>query len=139
MPKRSKPKPRAARSESAVPAAFLQSVAVVVADRTQAREWYSKTLGLDVLDDDDHWVTVGRKGRDGRLHLCQTSEFETKAKLEPGNTGILLLVPGDFQAECARWKEAGVEFTEGPAKASWGWYAVIKDPDGNEFPVGPAD
>jgi lactoylglutathione lyase len=138
MPKSSK-SAKKSRSPSTGPEAYLQSVAVVVSDRARAKAWYSETLGLDVLDDDDHWVTVGRKGRDGRIHLCQTSEFETNAKLEPGNTGILLLVPGDFQAECARWKEAGVEFSEGPAKASWGWYAVIKDPDGNEFPVGPAD
>lgn len=27
----------------------------------------------------------------------------------------------------------GVEFTEKPKKEPWGYYAMFKDPDGNEF------
>ena len=119
--------------------AYFHSVAVVVSDRAKAKAWYTDVLGLELLDEKDHWVTVGRKGTGGRLHLCQTSEFEKNAKLEPGNSGIMLVVPGDFRASCAAWEAAGVEFTQQPEKMPWGWWATVKDPDGNELHVVPDD
>jgi catechol-2,3-dioxygenase len=30
---------------------YFSSVAVVVSDRKKAREWYTSTLGLDLIDD----------------------------------------------------------------------------------------
>ncbi|HTT72906.1 MAG TPA: VOC family protein [Thermoplasmata archaeon] len=138
MPAKANSPKRAAAHPAPVPSATVVSVAVVVADRAKSRAWYTGPLGLEVLDDTDHWLTVGRKGAGGRLHLCQTNEFDPKAELEPGNSGILLAVPGDFPEACARWKRAGIEFVEEPTQAEWGWYATIRDPDGNELTVMPA-
>jgi lactoylglutathione lyase len=128
----------AAKRSKKAKAAMVASVAVVVADRSNAREWYTEKLGLDLVADDDHWVVVGRKGEGGQLHLCQRSEAGDGQEMEPGNSGILLLVPGDFRKECARLKENGVEFTQEPQKAPWGWYASVRDPDGNEHSLMPA-
>ena len=139
MPAKSTSAKRAPVKSAPAPSATMVSVAVVVSDRAKARAWYTGPLGLDVIDDSNHWLTVGRKGEGGRLHLCQTNEFDPKAELEPGNTGILLSVPGDFATACAGFKSAGVEFAEEPTKAEWGWYATIRDPDGNELMVMPAD
>jgi len=51
------------------PKPTFASVAVEVSDRTNAIEWYTKSLGLDILQRLDqqggHWVTVGRKGFGG--------------------------------------------------------------------------
>ena len=116
------------------------SVAVVVSDSAKARDWYTSRLGLDVIDDMDHWVTVGRKGKPGKLHLCQPMEGDPKKQLEPGNSGILLGLPGkDFDASCAALKARGVEFTTPPTKEEWGTYAVIRDLDGNEHMLMPED
>lgn len=126
--------------KTARPKAFFQSVAVVVSDRAKSKQWYTETFGLDPLDQMDHWVTVGRRGNGGRLHLCQTNEYEPGAKLEPGNTGILLVVPGDyraFQTACVTWKAAGVKFVQDPEKKPWGWWASVVDPDGNEIHLVP--
>jgi len=121
------------------PGPFFSSVAVVVADAEKALDWYTTRLGLDVIDREDHWITVGRKGKPGVLHLCQPSGDDVRSQLEPGNSGILLLLPGkDFEAGCAALKAKGVEFTEGPTKAEWGTYAVIRDPDGNEHSLMPS-
>ncbi|HXY46830.1 MAG TPA: VOC family protein [Thermoplasmata archaeon] len=118
---------------------YFASVAVVVADAEKALEWYTTRLGLDLIDREEHWITVGRKGRPGVLHLCEPSGDDAASQLEPGNSGILLLLPGkDFEAGCATLKARGVEFTEGPTKADWGTYAVIRDPDGNEHSLMPA-
>lgn len=122
------------RASSGLPKSYVSSVAVVVSDRKKATKWYTENLGLEVIESMDHWVTVGRKGKGGMLHLCQMSEFEANAPLEPGNSGITLRVPGsDFPGECAKLKGNGVEFVEGPTKESWGWYATVRDPDGNEL------
>jgi catechol 2,3-dioxygenase-like lactoylglutathione lyase family enzyme len=114
------------------------SVAVVVSDRQRAVQWYTQTLGLQHLADIDHWQTVGEKGRTGELHICQVSEYDDKAPLEPGNTGIAFRLSGDFVAACDALKARGVEFTVPATKADWGWWAMIKDPDGNELCLVPA-
>jgi len=125
-------------SESAVPRPSFVSVAAVVSDARRSREWYTSTLGLDLIDDGDHWVTVGRKGRSGKLHLCQPTEGDPRTQLEPGNSGILIGLPGkDFSAGCAALKARGVEFTLDPKTEPWGTYAMIRDPDGNEHCLMP--
>ncbi|HYA57835.1 MAG TPA: VOC family protein [Thermoplasmata archaeon] len=120
------------------PKPYFASVAVVVSDKQKAADWYTKVLGLDLIDRQDHWVTVGRKGKPGVLHLCQTTDFEPGSQLEPGNSGILLALPGeDFSAACSALKSNGVAFSHEPEKAEWGWWAMIRDPDGNEHTVMP--
>ena len=118
---------------------WVVSVPVVVSDLEAAKKWYTEKLGLALIADEDHWVTVGGKGKGSELHLCQASENMPKPiPLEPGPSGIVLAVPGGFRTECKRLKKAGVEFSHDPEKAPWGWYATIHDPDGNEFYLMPA-
>jgi lactoylglutathione lyase len=117
---------------------WLVSIPIVVSDREAAKEWYVEKLGLRLFDDEDHWVTVGGDGKGSRFHLCQASENHPKPiPLEPGPSGIVMAVPGDFVQVCRRLKDAGIEFAEEPQKAEWGWYATIRDPDGNEFHLAP--
>jgi catechol 2,3-dioxygenase-like lactoylglutathione lyase family enzyme len=114
------------------------SVPVVVSDRQVSKRWYSEKLGLSLVDDDDHWVTVGDQARGSVLHLCQASENRpTPIPLEPGPSGIVLALPGDFRKECRRLEAAGVAFSHPPEKAPWGWYATVRDPDGNEHYLMP--
>jgi predicted enzyme related to lactoylglutathione lyase len=114
------------------------SIAVVVSDRKRAVKWYTENFGLDHTADMDHWQAVGEKGRPGELHICQVSEYDDKAPLEPGNTGIAFRLSGDFVAACEALQARGVEFTVPATKAEWGWWAMVKDPDGNEICVLPA-
>ena len=143
MPKRSTPKKRAANrtpAKSTKPSKgvphFL-SVAVVVSNRTNAVAWYTEKFGLDLVDDMDHWQTVGRKGTPGVLHLCQVTEYDPAGKLEPGVSGIAFTLPGDFVAACRALEERGVEFATPPTKFDWGWGASVRDPDGNEIYLTP--
>lgn len=131
MPPRKAAKP-------APPMPKFASVAVVVSNTEKALAWYTTKLGLDAIDQMDHWVTVGRKGRPGVLHLCQPGNGDPRSQLEPGNSGILLWLPGkDFAAGCTALKARGVEFVEEPTTTDWGTYAVIRDPDGNEHSLMP--
>lgn len=113
------------------------SVAIVVSNRKRAVKWYRQKLGLDVIDQEDHWVTVGSKRTGFRLHLCQTTEYDPKGKLEPGNSGIMFVVDGDLEKAYRDLKRRGVKFDNPPTKMDWGWMCSFLDPDGNQFWLNP--
>ena len=121
------------------PEAYFSSIAVMVSNREQSLEWYTRRLGLDIVEvdpNDPHWVTVGRRGRHGALHLCQAGDYPDLV-LEPGNSGIDLRVDSDFQRACAAWKRRGIKFRVPPTKRTWGWEAQVTDPDGNVIRITP--
>ncbi len=125
MPKKQAKSPRVA------------SIPIVISDKATSKEWYVEKLGFALVDDEDHWVTVGPHGKSTVLHLCQASENHPPIPLEPGPSGIVIVLPGDFVAACRRLEERGVSFSHEPEKAPWGWYATIRDPDGNEHYLAP--
>jgi predicted enzyme related to lactoylglutathione lyase len=129
MPRRKSPIP--------IPKASFHSVAVLVSDRARSVAWYTQNLGLDVIEDDGEWVTVGRKGENGTLHLCTISEFDPAFPLEPGESGIQFDLAGDFRTSCAALRANGVQFVTPPTERPWGWYAKVVDPDGNEIRLNP--
>ena len=104
----------------------VASVAVVVKDLKRAKGFYVQKLGMKLLDDMGHWVTVGQP-RGVRIHLCQVKP------LEKGNTGILLQVDGKLEAAYQALKKKGVKFSVPPTKHDWGVECRLLDPDGNEF------
>ncbi len=109
----------------------MASVAVMVSNVDRSKSWYTERLGFSVLQDGEHWITVGRKGKGGALHLCLATKEQP---LEPGNSGILMIVDGDLKAECAKLKKRGIEFVRDPELQPWGvWDAIVRDPDGNEI------
>jgi catechol 2,3-dioxygenase-like lactoylglutathione lyase family enzyme len=124
-----------------LPKVRFGSVALVISNLTQSVEWYTHSLGLDVIErgtgDDEHWVVVGRTGLNGGIHLCDIPTFDPKFPVEPGESGLDLKVPGDFHASCAALEANGVRFIVGARKLSWGWEAHIVDPDGNEIRLTP--
>lgn len=103
------------------------SIAIVVSDAKKSAKWYKEKLGLEVKDEEGHWITVAPKGEGVRIHLC-----EGYYPLEPGNSGIAFYVK-DVAKEEKALKQKGVGFTESTQKEDWGTYAMFKDPDGNEF------
>jgi len=104
----------------------IGSVAVTVSDGEKAAKWYEEKLGFEVRGSEGHWITVAPKGCETVIHLCKTEP------LEPGNTGIALYAT-DVEATYKELKKKGVEFSEELKKESWGTYAMLKDPDGNEY------
>lgn len=113
------------------------SVAIVVKDRKKALKWYTQKLGLKRLANEGHWVVVGQGGKGTNFHLCEVRQFDKKAKLEKGNTGIMITFPGDMLRTYEALKAKGVKFPAPPEKTDWGWYCMFQDPDGNEFWLSP--
>lgn len=113
------------------PRPIVASVAVVVSDRARSRRWYTQCLGLEVLEEVEHWLTVGQPDRGGRIHLCLGRELGAGFPLEPGNTGITLSVPGAARETYERLRSQGVPFRRPPEPRPRGWDAEVSDPDGN--------
>jgi len=109
----------------------VMDVAIVVSNGKKSAQWYKENLGLDIRDDEGHWITVAPKDSNIVLHLCEHKP------LEQGNTGIAFSVD-DLDKTYKEMSVKGVEFTAKPTKAEWGTYAMFKDPDGNEFWLMPA-
>jgi len=106
-----------------------RSVAVVVSDENKAKEWYRDKLGFEVQEETEHWVVVAPRGSSTGIPLCKGE------MLEPGNTGILFYAD-DVEATYHELKRKNVEFSRELGKAEWNQnmrYAMLKDPDGNEF------
>ncbi|MGC4117659.1 MAG: VOC family protein [Myxococcales bacterium] len=103
------------------------TVAVVVKDLKAARKFYTQKLGLKVLDDMGHWLTVGADKNGMRLHLCEMKP------LEKGNTGILFMVDTKIDKAYTALKKKGIKFTVVPTEREWGVECRFVDPDGNEF------
>lgn len=107
----------------------IGTIAVMVKDENKSRDWYKDKLGFEVLSNVPHWIVVGFKGSKTGIHLCPDE------KLETGNQGIVLKTD-NIEKTYAELKKKGVEFTRELAKSEWDddmKYAVLKDPDGNEF------
>ncbi len=107
----------------------------MVSDRARSVDWYTSRLGFEVVQDLGHWVTVGHRGTNGLLHLCQGSEIGEE--LAPGNQGITFHVRGDFESICADLARRGVRFDAPVTRRPWGRFARIADPDGNLITLNP--
>ena len=103
------------------------TAAVVVKSLKVAKKFYTQKLGLKVLDDEGHWVTVGSDRNGMRLHLCEVPEREE------GNTGILFKVDVKTEEAYKALKKKGVKFSVPPTKQEWGMECRFVDPDGNEY------
>jgi predicted enzyme related to lactoylglutathione lyase len=108
------------------------TVAVVVKNLKRAKKFYTEKLGMKVLDDMGHWVTVGQPRKGARLHLCEMK------KVEPGNTGILIMIDEPIEKAYRDMKKKGVKFSVPPTVHEWGTECRFVDPDGNEFWLMPA-
>lgn len=106
-------------------------VSVPVSDQDRAKKFYTDTLGLQLLRDDDsipgmRWIQVAPPG--GGTALTLVTWFDT---MPPGSLRGLVFATSDLAADYQRLQGVGVEFDEPPRKQPWATEAVLRDPDGN--------
>ena len=119
------------------PDLYFFATTIIVSDRKRSVEWYTGKLGFELIQDMGHWVTVGHKGTNGLLHLCQGPEIG--AEMEPGNQGITFHIRGDFEKKVSDLERNGVKLEKPVTKRPWGMFAQIADPDGNVITLNPED
>lgn len=130
----------------------VRSVAVLVRDAKRSAKWYRDKLGFEIVGLEGHTVFVKPKGTSATLiHLCGPCDG-WKGDSPGGRTGIWLssgkirvrrdektglLLPSSYPEAVEKtylelWRK-GVDFSEPLTTVEWGKYAILRDPDGNEF------
>ncbi|MFD4243158.1 VOC family protein [Streptomyces sp. NPDC058525] len=104
-------------------------VTLPVADQDRARDFYVRTLGFEVLLDQEmgpmRWLQIAPKGAQTSFTLATPEMGFT-----PGHAQGIVLETSDVDADCAALTEAGIT-VEGPVDYPWARQATLKDPDGN--------
>jgi catechol 2,3-dioxygenase-like lactoylglutathione lyase family enzyme len=128
------------------------SIAILAYDASKLAEWYRDTLGFEIVESRGHSVFLRPKGsNDPLIHLCGNCD-DWGLDVPGGRTGIWLHCgpvrmlrdektgrflpssdPKEVEETFLELKSKGVEFSEELRTMSWGKYAILKDPEGNEL------
>lgn len=117
----------------------LQSVSVYVRDQERALDFYRDVFGFEVLVDvpideeaEERWVEVGLPDDSVRLILSTPSVAEHFQQSVGGWTNIIFSV-AEVEDKVREMEELGATVVEEPETFEWGEWAVVADPDGNQF------
>ena len=118
----------------------VRSVGIYVGDQDRAKEFFTKTLGFELVQDTPmgdgpeaaRWIEVAPPDRNVILVLFTPEGDQGRV----GTFSNVLFECDDIQATHRQLAGRGVEFTEEPSRQFWGWWAVFKDPDGNSYGLG---
>jgi catechol 2,3-dioxygenase-like lactoylglutathione lyase family enzyme len=120
--------------------ARITTIALLVRDYDDAIAFFTRALGFTLLEDSPRgngkrWVRVGPAGGGAVLLLARaaTPEQERFVGNQTGGRVFLFLETGDFDADYARMRAAGVRFTEEPRHEEYGTVVVFLDLYGNRW------
>ena len=115
----------------------LAMVAVLVPDYDQGIRFFSETLGLELVTDEDQgrkrWVVM--QGDGGARVLLARAEGDQRATIghQFGGRVGLFLETGDIARQRQQMEAVGVVFEEPTRHEPYGSVAVFRDPWGNRW------
>jgi predicted enzyme related to lactoylglutathione lyase len=110
-------------------AAGVATVWVPVSDMQRAVQFYTETLGLALQGEQgDDWTEIDANGL-----MIGLNGRETAGGPSGGGAVISFQPDGDIEAEVARLRGAGVEFTGEISDHPWGRIAPLRDTEGNDL------
>lgn len=118
----------------------IAHIAVVVRDYDEAIEFYTKTLGFELVEDtyqaeqDKRWVVVRPSDSDGASILLAKASKPQQINAIGNQTGgrvFLFLATDDFWRDYKSYRQKGVKFVREPADQDYGTVAVFEDLYGN--------
>jgi len=117
---------------------YVAITTVNVADQDRAKDFYTKQLGWEVVDDqpmgeNGRWLTVRPAGAQTALVLAK-GFGDWSAEKVGGNTGLALEVEDVFKF-AEQLKKNSVELTSEPSMEFFGGWMMFKDSEGNEIGV----
>lgn len=117
----------------------LKSISVYVRDQERALDFYRDVFGFEVLVDvpigegsEDRWIEVALPEDEVRLTLSTASAAEHFGQAVGGWSNVIFGVD-DVEATVRKMEENGATVVEEPETFDWGEWAVVADPDGNQF------
>ena len=119
----------------------IAHVALVVRDYDEAIDYFTRTLGFELLEDTDlgggkRWVLVAPPGGAGAsLLLARAARPDQVSRVgnQTGGRVFLFLHTADFWGDHRAMSERGVEFEEEPRREEYGMVAVFRDLYGNRW------
>ena len=117
----------------------IQSVTIYVSDQDRAKEFYTQKLGFTERMDapmgpDNRWIELAPGNGETSLVLMKPVEAMPGYNLARSMVGTwvsFIFAVDDINATYEELTARGVEFQDTPSHQEWGWWASIKDPDGN--------
>lgn len=118
----------------------ISTVSVVVSDQDRSLAFYTEKLGFEVQMDapmgQTRWIQLAPKGATTGLVLAKPAEdmppeLYERTKSMMGGFANFIFDVDDMQKTFSELSGRGVEFVDQPSQQPWGWWATIKDPDGN--------
>ncbi len=116
----------------------LGQLTLLVKDYDEAIDYYTQTLGFDLLEDTQmsetkRWVRVSPPGSSCHLLLAKASSEaqEKQIGLQAGGRVFLFLYTDDFYRDYDRYRAKGVEFIREPSREDFGLVSDFKDLYGN--------
>lgn len=117
----------------------LAHIALVVRDYDEAIQFYTETLGFNLIEDTQlsdtkRWVIVAPKGADGcNLLLAKAANEEQLSRVgnQTGGRVFLFLHTDNFKRDYEVLQNKGVTFVRTPTTEAYGTVAVFKDLYGN--------
>lgn len=126
-----------------MPTLCLATITLLVPDYDEAIDFYTGSLGFDLVEDTDlgadenggkRWVVVGPQNG-ARLLLARAANDTQRAAIgqQAGGRVAFFLETDNFADAHARFTAAGVTFLEDPRTEPYGTVAVFSDPFGNRW------
>jgi lactoylglutathione lyase len=117
---------------------FVGTVCIFVADQERAKEFYTKTLGLELRTDQplypgaaNRWISVAPQGARTEMILYLPDENWQHYTQVVGKSQAITLDVTDMASLHLALKAKGVVFVQEPDAQPWGTYATIQDSEGN--------
>lgn len=116
----------------------IAHIALVVGDYDEAIEFYTGTLGFELLEDTPQsetkrWVLVAPKNSECQLLLAKGVGDEQRSRIgnQTGGRVFLFLRTDDFWRDYNNYLSKGVKFVREPKTEEYGTVAVFADLYGN--------
>ncbi len=118
----------------------LGLVSVVVKDYDEAIDFYTESLGFELVEDtfvpeqNKRWVVVAPPGSgECRVLLARATTEEQTSRIgnQTGGRVFLFLYTDDFWRDFDRYRNSGVIFVREPKDEPYGMVAVFEDLYGN--------
>jgi catechol 2,3-dioxygenase-like lactoylglutathione lyase family enzyme len=120
-------------------------ITLVVRDYDEAIEFFTHSLGFDLIEDspskdregrDKRWVLVAPNNSTGtKILLAKASNQEELSRVgnQTGGRVFLFLHTDDFWRDYNAMREKGVKFVREPKEEAYGTVAVFEDLYGNKW------
>lgn len=112
----------------------VKFISVPTRDQDRALAFWTEKVGFDLITDqpmgpDKRWIEIGLGKAETRIVLFTMDGHENRI----GTPFNGALACDDVEATYSQLSKRGVEFKTPPTKQPWGVFAIMLDPDGNEF------